>query len=221
VSRSVSLETLRIRSKQLANVVNDASFDDEDVNQLVRLYVPTVHDMLVAAGMYIASETPVAVTAGTTVYGLPADFLSLECVWVLESSDYRRPLDPVPERQRQHYRSPITDASVILEYCSAAPLLEDDSDTFDAVDGFDELVSAKVARDLIAKREGDPSVVMSMIATSEQRIRSHSTQRHRGGPKMIVDLESDCGWPRSVQLDGFRLRGDNIEFYSSLWGPFV
>lgn len=221
MSRTVTRANLRTRSSQLANVENDGSFTTTELDSLINLHVPAVHDLLVAAGQYIAASTTVSVVANTIVYALPADFLSLENVWVHESDDYRRPLDPIQDRQRQHFRAPTQACTVTLEYCPAAPVFDDDVDTFDGVDGFDELVSARVARDILVKREGDVSAVMAIIAATEKRVRSVSTQRHRGGPKMIVDVESDHGWPRAVQLDGFRLRGGNIELYSSLWGPFV
>ena len=41
-----------------------------------------------------------------------------------------------------------------------------------------------------------------------------------GVAKYLTDVESEAAWPHSVQLDGYRLRGDNVEVYSSLWGPF-
>lgn len=221
MARTVTRANLRTRSSQLANIENDGSFTTTELDNLINLHVPAVYDMLVAAGQYYAASTDVSVVASTIAYALPADFLSLENVFVQESSDYRRPLDPIPDRQRQHYRAPVAACTVTLEYLPAAPVFDDDVDTFDGVDGFDELVSARVARDILVKREGDVSAVMAIIAQTEKRIRSFSTQRHRGGPKMIVDVESDQGWPRSVQLDGFRLRAGNIEFYTSLWGPFV
>lgn len=220
MSRTVTRANLRSRITQLANIENDPNFATSELNALINLHTPAVHDMLVAAGQYIAASTDFSVVAGTIAYALPADFLSMENVWVQESSDYRRPLDPIQDRQRQHYRSPTQACTVTMEYCTTAPEFDDDADTFDGVDGFDELVSARCARDILVKREGDVSAVMAIIQSTEKRIRSFVTQRHRGGPKMIVDVESDQGWPRSVQLDGFRLRAGNIEFYSSLWGPF-
>lgn len=208
---------------QLANVQNDPSFETTEVNDLIDQHMPAVYDFLVAAGPadYYASDYELSVVAGTIPYALPNDFLSLVNVFVHESDEWRRPLDPIQDRQRQAYRAPATACTVTLEYIATCPEFDEDTDTFDGVDGWDELISAKVARDILIKREGDVGAVMAIIAMAEKRIRSFSTSRKRGGAKLLPDVESDMGWPRGVQLDGFRLRAGNVEFYSNLWGPFV
>lgn len=208
---------------ELANVQNDPSFDVTEVNDKIDLHMPAVYDFLVAAGPadYYAAETTISVSAGIIPYALSDDFLSLVNVWVQEGDEWRRPIDQIQDRQRQAYRAPVQSCTLIVEYIPACPVFDEDSDTFDGVDGWDELISAKVARDLLIKREGDVGSVMAIIAQAEKRIRSFSTQRKRGGPKMMVDVESDTCWPYSVQVDAYRLRGANIEVFSSLWGPFT
>lgn len=221
--RTVTRSAIRTRAQQLANVENDPSFGNTEANGLINLHMPAVYDFLVAAGPadYYASDYDLSVVAGTSTYALPDDFLSLVNVWVQETDEWRRPLDLIQDRQRQAYRAPLGACTLTLEYIPTCPTMDEDGDTFDGVDGWDELLSAKVARDLLLKREGDVSAVMAIIAMAEKRIRSFSTARKRGGPKYVVDVESDMGWPNSKQVDAYRLRAGNIEVYSSLWGPFA
>ena len=221
--RTVTRLQLRDRAKHLANIQNDPNFDDDEVNDLINLHMPAVYDILVAAGPadYYAAEDTVDVVAGQIQYQLPEDFLSLVNVFVHESDEWRRPIDIMRDRQRQSYRAPIQSCTITLEYIPTCPVMDEDSDTFDGVDGWEELVSARVARDLLTKREGDPGVVLATIAQAEKRIRSASTSRVRGGPKLVQDLESDLGWWHSVRVDVYRVRAGNIEFYSNIWWPFV
>lgn len=225
MSRTVSRVDIRTRVMKLANVENDPSFDVTGINALINLHFPVVYDLLVNAGPadYYAASADYAVSASTIVYPLPDDFMALVTggVLVQESSDYLRPIDPMQDRERQLYRAPVADCAVTMEYIPTCPVLDDDADTFDGVDGWDELVSALSARDILVQREGDTSVVMAIASMSEKRIRSFSGQRTKGGPTYTVDVELDIGWPRSVQLDAYRLRGGNIEFYTSLWGPYA
>jgi hypothetical protein len=208
---------------QLANVQNDPSFAASEVNDLINLHMPAVYDLLVSAGPpdYYAADHTFAVSAGIIPYGLPDDFLSAVNFWVLETDNWFRPLDTFQDRMRQTFQGPAMNCTVVMEYIPTCPVFDQDADTFDGVDGWEELISARVARDILVKREGDVSAVMSIMAAAEKRLRSTSTQRKRGGPKYLIDVEADMGWPYRIQLDAYRLRGSNVEFYSNLWGPFV
>ncbi len=204
-------------------MTSDPVFTSTKLNALINLHLPAVYDTLVAAGPadYYSSDATVSVTAGTIQYALPSDFLALVNVFVHEGDDYKRVIDAMPDRARQGFRAPQMAGTITVEYIPTCPVLDDDADTFDGVDGWDELVSAKVARDILVEREGDTSVVLGTIAMAEKRIRSYSTSRHRGGSNMLTDVESDICWPYSVQIDTFRLRASNIEFYTSIWGPYT
>jgi hypothetical protein len=221
VARSATRGQIRTRAFQLANVINDPSFPVTKGDDLINLHTPAVYDELVIAGPPDAysAETQVSVTAGTTTYALPVDFLSLTNVLVHEGDDYKRPIDPIGDRQRQHYRSPQSSATITIEYIPSCPTFDNDADTFDGISGWEELISARVARDILVERQGDTSTVMAIIGASNARIRSSANQRQRVGPKYLPDVESDICWPYSVQIDAWRLRGDNIEFYTSLFGP--
>ena len=225
MARNANRGQVRTRAMQLANVVNDPSFQPADVNELINLHWPAVYDQLIAAGPadYYTAETPITTTAGLSVYALPTDFFALTNVLVQESGSYLRPLDPMGgDRQRQHYQPcQVTGATVILEYIPTAPTFDDDADTFDGVDGWDELLSAKVARDIVIKRQGDVTPLMAIIAGTEKRIQSFAKGRQRMGPKLLPDVESDICWPYSVQIDAWRLRGDNIELFTALFGPYI
>lgn len=220
--RTVTRLQLRTRSSQLANIENDPSFGTTEINDLIDLHMPAVYDILVAAGPadYYAATYAIAVSAGVIPYMLPSNFLSLVNVFVVETTDYQRPIDAMADRERQGYRAPAVACTVNMEYIPVCPLLTSDVSTFDGVDGWDELISARVARDILIKRDGDTSNVLAIMQHAERRIRTYSTQRKRGGPKLLVDVEADVCWPHNIQLDAFRLRGGNLELYSSLWGPY-
>jgi hypothetical protein len=137
---------------------------------------------------------------------------------LVENADWRRPLDPVRDRQRGGYRAPTVAATIELEYLPSCPLMTDDGDTFDGVDGWEELISAKIALYIMGKRKSDPSLPLSIIAETEKRIRTMSSNRDRWGGKHITDVETTFLWPRSVRVDAYRLRAGNIEVFESVYG---
>jgi hypothetical protein len=221
VARSVTRAVLRARAQQLANVENDPNVTAAEINELINLHLTSVYDLLVGAGPadYYAAETIITVVPGVIASGLPADFMQLVGVFAHETTDIRRPVDPMQERDRSSFKACSSAWSVTLEYIPACPTMTLDADTFDGVDGWDELISAKVARDILAKREGDVSVVMAIMAQTEARIRTRASPRDRGGPKYIMDVEcSSNDWPRSVRVDAYRLRAGNLELFESLCG---
>jgi hypothetical protein len=91
------------------------------------------------------------------------------------------------------------------------------------VSGWEELIVNLMAKDVMTKRESDPSIVMSNIARLEARITARSRSRDKGQPKRIVDLDdastSPFTWGGSgSRLACYRLRAGNIEIFESLWG---
>jgi hypothetical protein len=211
---------IRNRARQLSNTESDPNITDSELNELVNLHLPSVYELCLLAGPadYYAASYTVSVTAGTSAYALPSDFRALTEVMLVENADWRRPLEPLRPRRRGGYKAPTSSATVELEYLPSCPIMSDDADTFDGVDGWDELISAKIARDVIGKRKSDPSLCLAIIAETEKRIRSLSTSRDKFGGKQITDVETDTLWPRSVRIDAYRLRAGNIEFFESSYG---
>lgn len=224
MARAVTLTNLRAWARQLADVENDDNVSDPELTALINRHLTEVYDLLVESSPpeYFASSTTVSVLVGTTTYALAADFRALLGVYVHESSDERRPLFPMPEGARGQYKAPSATGTVTLEYIPAATTLVNGSDTFDGVSGWEELIVVRAARDIMIKREADPSAVMASGAALEARIRSRSKNRDRGQPRRITDLdEASSGWPwgwtGASRIGAYRLRAGNIEIYEPLW----
>lgn len=224
MARNVSLLELRTWARQLSDTENDPNVTDAELTALANRHLPEVYDRLVDAGPadYYAALTSYTTSNGTFAYALPSGFRNLVQVMVRESSDERRILYPMPEGARGRFKAPTGVWTVDLEYIPVPDVLEDDGDTFDGVSGFEELIANLMARDVMVKRESDPSIVMANIARMEARIVQRSRARDRG-PKRVTDLD-DAADPFPYLLSGksrlscYRLRAGNLELYESLWG---
>lgn len=226
MAREVTLADLRTRARQLADVEGDPNITDAELTSLANRHLTEVFDRLVDAGppeYYAASQT-LTTSAGVSTYALPVTFRDLQQVFVHEDGEERRALLPMPTNARGRYKAPTGQWTLTLEYTPTAPVLVSDADTFDGVSGWDELIVNLMARDVHAKRESDPSIVMSNIARLEARITLRGRNRDRGSPKRIVDLDevmtdqSPWGWMHTTRLACYRLRAGNIELYEPLWG---
>jgi hypothetical protein len=226
VARTVTLSSMRTWARQLSDTENDSNVADSELTALVNRHLCEVYDLLVESGSpeYYAASTTVTTSNGIIPSSLTSDFRNLVGVYVHESSEERRPLFPMPEMTRGRYKAPTGEWTVTLEYIPAPDVLSADDDTFDGISGWEALIVNLVARDVMVKREADPSVVMANIGMLQQRIQSRSRNRDRGNPKRIVDLDEAVapgwpwGWTNSSRLACYRLRAGNIELYESLWG---
>ena len=224
MARTVTLLALRTWARQLADVEGDPNVTDPELTALANRHVCEVYDALVDAGppdLYAATAT-VTTVAGTTVYALPNDFRNLSEVYAQESATQLRLLHPMGNGQRGRYRAPTAAWAITVEYIPTPTTLVNDSDTFDGVSGWEELIANLMARDVMVKRESDPSVVINTIDRLNARILSRSRNRDRGHPKYTSDMDSqETAFPWSSttnsRISCYRLRAGNLELYEPLW----
>lgn len=219
MARAASRAQIRLRAQQMADMVSSSFVGTAEWDDLCNRHLAEVYDLLVASAPsdYYASDYAVTTQSGVVAYALPADFRSLVGAYVNDNGRYH-PLVPMRDGQRASYEAPAGAYAVTLEYIPAPPVFTADGDTFDGVSGWEELVSALMARDALVKEESDPSAVMAIIARLTARIRSASSGRHRG-PKLctnVLDATSDYpAWSNASPVHAYRLRAGNIELYRS------
>lgn len=226
MAREVSLLQLRTWARELSDTENDPNIGDPELTALANRHLCEVYDRLVDAGPadYYAATAQITTSPSLAQYPLEVDFRNLVNVYVRETGDERRQLLPMPNDGRSRFKSPTGVWTLDIEYIPTPPVLEEDGDTFDGVSGWEELIANFMARDVMTKRESDPSIVMNNIARLEARITSRSRSRDKGQPKYVTDLDdaTTCpfpwGWAGSSRLACYRLRAGNLELYEALWG---
>ncbi len=225
MARTSTLLQLRTWARQLAAIEGNPNVTDPELTALANRHLTEVYDALVDAGPpeYYAATTTITSIAGTTVYGLPADFRTLLEVYAVESTTEVRLVHPMGHGQRGRYRSPTGVWDCQLEYVPVAPTLVNDGDTFDGVSGWEELIANLMARDCMIKLEADPSPVLGSIGALQSRIGMRARSRDKGHPRYAADLDAQGSvfpWSSTTnsRISVYRLRGNNIELYEGLWG---
>ena len=226
MARTVTLANLRLWARQLADVEGDPNITDAELTALCNRHLTEVYDALVDAGPpeYYAATTTVATVSGTILYALPADFRTLLEVYAHESATERRHVFPMDAGTRGRFIAPTAAWTLTLEYVPSAPTLAVAGDTFDGVSGWEELIANLVARDVMIKREADPSAVMASIAAQRDRIAMRARNRDRGHPRYTADTDTMAasmfpwGYANNVRIQAYRLRASNIELYESAMG---
>jgi hypothetical protein len=224
VARTVTLAQLRTRARQLANFEGATTFlPDADVTERVNTHITEEYDLLIQAAppSYYSSTTTISVVSGTTAYSLPADFLSLQGVYLVEGNGQVRELMPMRGGERPYFTAPGGSYSVTVEYTPTPTALSSDSDTFDGVNGWDELVASLVARDMLIKARESVEQIQLKIGELRARIRTMGN-RDRGKPRYIRDADqADTRAGRNAYyaigaIGAYRLRAGNIEFYQPI-----
>ncbi len=226
MAREVSLLELRTWARQISDTENDPNISDDELSALANRHICKVFDRLVDAGPadYYAATTQITTEAGIIEYPLLADFRNLVSVYVRESADERRPLLSMPVQGRGRFKAPTGVWTLDVEYIPVPRVLEDDGETFDGVSGWEELIVNLMARDVMAKRDSDPSIAMANIARMESHITARSRQRDKSGTKRVTDMDEllmrpfPWGWTETTKLACYRLRAGNLELYEGLWG---
>lgn len=222
MARTVTRAQLRTRARQLANMESATNlWPDADVNERIDTHTCSLWNLLVDASPpeYYSGSTTISVTSGTIAYALPADFMSIQGVYVQEgSTDQVRQLRPMRGGERSGYQAPQSAASVTLEYTPNFTTFAGDGSTLDGVNGWDELVVNLVARDLLRKARESTEQMDTEIMRLRQSIIDLANRDH-GHPRYVRDVEEER-WPGYITGLGpttYILKAGNIEFYENRW----
>jgi hypothetical protein len=222
VASSVTLAQLRTDARLYADQRpgSTTSFITEtELNRLVNIKIRQLYDLLVAAygSDYYASESTIAIVAGTTRYNLPADFFQLASItleWATNDHELMFPVGSV--RERIHYEgvlpttawsryspkgyrlrasqleflpAPTGTVTARLQYVPVFTDLVADGDTFDGINGWEKMVALGVAMEMRAIEKRPSSDLAALYGEQLERIETLKTERDAEAPKEIVDVE--------------------------------
>lgn len=221
----ITLEELRLRSRQKADRENSNFVEDEELDFMINSSIAELHDLLVMANAsdYAVSEYDFTTTPNTASYALPADFYKLKGVDAQLTGDDYLTLRPFNfnERNRNNnttwgrltapnirYRilgdnlvfSPIPDAPTPIKiwYTPLATKLVAPTDALKDLNSFSEYVIVDVAIKYLLKEESDVSVLAQQKSELKRRIEIMANNRDEGHGDTISDIyvENSDFWLR-------------------------
>ncbi len=218
-----TLAQLRTRVRQRADIESDDHVSDSELTGLINDAIRSVHDILVNEGPedYYATTvniTPTPISTGIyplTTLVTAGNFYKIRNLYIQDNSTQWRMLQPMQECDRQLYREASGSLPLKIEYIPLPTALSADGDTFDGINGWEELVVVLAAIDVKVKREESPGILVQKKNQMEERIRRMAS-RDLGHPRRISRnklAQARCIWPGTGPADAYRIRGANIEFY--------
>lgn len=215
---SITLEELRLRSRQKADRETSNFVEDEELDFMINSSIAELHDLLVAANAsdYAVSEYSFTTSPSVNSYALPDDFYKLKGVDAQITGDNWLTLRPFNfnERNRNNnttwgkitmpwirYRilgsnlvfSPTPDSPtpVKLWYTPLSPKLVNPTDTLQDLNSYSEYVIVDVAIKYLQKEESDVTVLAQQKEALKRRIEVMANNRDEGHADSISDIYAE------------------------------
>lgn len=204
----VTFGEIKQKARRRADMENSTFVKDAELSDYVNDSIKELYDLLVQkfGNDYFVKEFEFQTQPGVKDYDLPEDFYKLKGVDLIrgETSD---PFTLSPfmfiERNRTglfdnfRYRiignqirfiDPETSRTIRLWYVPVAPLLSDDADTFDTINGYEEYVVLDAAIKMLQKEEADVQILLAQKGQMELRIDRAADNRDEGQSQRVTDV---------------------------------
>lgn len=224
MARTSTLLQLRTRIRQRADLVNNNFCTDIEINDYINTDTTELYDLLVAAYEDYFVNTSTLTTDGTNYsYALATaptpvmtNFYKLMGIDRLLSSGATIPLRKWNWRERSkraisseypRYRLqgdniefkivPTGGLTLQIYWIPTCPLLVADIDTFDGVNGWEEIVVLNGAIKCLNKKEQDPTALINERNDMRNRIIKMAEDRDSGENDRMIDIQFRRRYPDS------------------------
>lgn len=212
---STVMNSIRLQT----DTVNDPNITDAYLLELVDKSYGKLYKQIALryAGFFDVEDTSISLVSGTRFYNLPATFMHLRGVDLVQSDGDRVKLsrlnfgdrdqlsnDPryVPQRldrQKSYYRYmtqantlriepvPTSTESLVLTYVPRPTRITSSSDTFDVIAGFEDFIVYDASIQVLAKQERDPTTQTGLRQDALQTIIEICSPRETGDAISVRD----------------------------------
>ena len=212
---NVTLAYLKESARQQADMKNSKFVTDDWLTGRINAHYAALYDKLVSKGEdYYTIPVAFPVTGNSDSYELPAAFYKLAGVDYLFNG-LKTPMKTFMFNERWKYNvvSPLIPAQTLtLWIVPAITKLVADADVIDGVNGWEDWVIYKTARDALMKEESSTSDVDREIAALDKRIESMSFNRNIGTGERVKDVTTSREWPL-IDQTSYRYRVLNNRIY--------
>ncbi len=222
-ARTFTVAQLTTRLEQMTGIENDAHFGTAEKYAILSSAAAETWDLIIASGLaekYVKSQTFNTV-AGTMEYVLQTiitagDFYKISRLYVVESTNYLRPLQRVNPSEIESFRSPVSVVPMKLYYIPYSPDLTTSSQTFDGINGWEEHTLVTAAITIAEKKNDSTQVFYARKRELEARIAAMGNTDY-GEPIRVSRKRrrrsNDPFMNYATALNAYGLRGDKLELY--------
>lgn len=227
MARKVTLQYLKEQSRLRADKVGSGFIQNDELEAYINSSACELYDLLVSAygNDYFRQTHTFSTQADTSKYDLPDDFYKLLGIDFIIGSQEALTLKPFQFNERNRFRIgnywsairsgagprynigsdqleflPVPDGAHDLElhYVPSCPILANDADEFDGVNGWEEMIILDAAIKMLQKEESDVSVLAVQKANIIKRIEAMKENRDSGQSFRVADVNNLDG-----SVDGY------------------
>lgn len=215
---SITLAELKSQARDKADMQNSQFVSDSELVNYINASIAELHDLMVAAfdNDYFVSEYSFQTSADTSSYALPATFYKLRGVDSKIGNDQWFTLQPFNFNERNskndmiaylaygnNFRYRLMGSNIVftptpkgvfdikLWYIPLATKLSSDSDVLSDLNQFAEYVTVDAAIKMVAKEEGDISVLAGQKAELKRRIEVMAQNRNADKSESVTDIYAE------------------------------
>ena len=208
MSDTITLAQLKTRAKERANMEDSEFVSPSELLSYINTSYAELYDLLVASfENYYTTSTQSTVTGGSNSIDLPADFYKLAGIdyktgsswttvgrWNFTNRNKSTNTRQYRILKNQVYLLPEerAEGTYRLWYTPRITRLVDDTDTIDAINGWEEHIIVNTAIKMLTKEESDVSALLVEKSGIERRIEVMAENRD-SDPETITDVMSGVG----------------------------
>jgi hypothetical protein len=224
---TITLATLKTRTRQRSDMENSSFVSDSELVSYINSSYAQLYDILVSRfeDYYTTSSTS-TVASGANTIAVPADFYKLRGLDYELSTDNFTTITKYnfqnrnkgrrggyltySDSQPRQYRIIGNNLEILpkdnaqgtykLWYVPRLTRLSDDTDTLDAVNGWEEYIVIDAAIKMLAKEESDISALLIEKRAMEERIEAMANDRD-SEPETITDANPNAWWSTDLSWD--------------------
>lgn len=223
MARTITLADLRTKSRQRANKEGSGFIQNPELNGYINDSATKLYDLLVGAygNDYYAKSASITTIFNQELYDVPEDFYKLLGIDYILGPQQFLTLKPYQFNERNRFRIgtfwnairgvagpryrltvnklsflPVPDAGYNLElhYIPACPVMVDDTDTFDGINGWEEFIILDAAMKMLKKEETDTSDLQREFDAITLRINTMAENRDAGQSFRVTDVRGNDGY---------------------------
>lgn len=220
---AIQLQTLRADCRLYADQRDSEFLSDAEINRLINRQIRELYDVMVEVGghEHFADDTTISIVAGTAGYNLAADFYQLEAVQLEWDTDDTEPVDALNHQaeiwkftnyteswdrwtpkayritggQIVFYPTPAAAVTCRYYYVPTFTDLSLDTDTFDFVNGWEEMVLCGVAATMKdIEEEGSGRFMRERFQEQRERIQGMADDRDASQDVQVRDVRRRRVW---------------------------
>lgn len=227
MSREYTAQNIIDRARSITDKQNDQSVTDAEILTYIDHNYPRTWALLAesAPPEFMVKSANFSSVVGKIQYPVVGvggvipdnDFWKIKTVYVIESTQplggELRALEPINEFNRLWFRAPQGAFPLQLDYIRQCPKITDYSNKIDGINGWEDHLVCLVAQDIKMKLEEDPSRYEKKEQKLEAEIRKLAYRDAGYAERIVRRRHHDPYYLYRNSLDGYRLKGDNLELY--------